>query len=105
MSPRRWPRFTEENRAANQTLVEHVAALAQAKDATPGQVALAWLLAQHPRIVPIPGTRRQARLVENADATAVALSADEIADLDAAAERIGVRGERYNETHLGLVGR
>jgi aryl-alcohol dehydrogenase-like predicted oxidoreductase len=99
------PRFTAENRGANQALVEHVAALARAKGATPGQVALAWLLAQHPWIVPIPGTRRRARLEENAGATEVALSADEVADLDATAARIGVQGDRYNETHLGLVGR
>lgn len=63
------PRFTAENRAANQALVDHVATLAQAKGATPGQVALAWLLAQHPSIVPIPGTRRLSRVEENTGAT------------------------------------
>jgi aryl-alcohol dehydrogenase-like predicted oxidoreductase len=99
------PRFSEENRAANQALVEHVAELARAKDASPGQIALAWLLAQQPWIVPIPGTRRISRIRENAAATDVALSADELADLDAMARRIGVSGERYNEFHLGLVGR
>lgn len=99
------PRFEAENRAANQALVDHVAQLAASRGATPGQVALAWLLAQHPWIVPIPGTRRRERLVENAGATAVALSADDIADLDAAASRIGVAGDRYNDTHMGLVGR
>jgi aryl-alcohol dehydrogenase-like predicted oxidoreductase len=81
------PRFTAENRAANQALVEHVAQLGQVKGATPGQVALAWLLAQHPWIVLIPGTRRHDRLEENAAATQVALSADEVADLDATARR------------------
>jgi aryl-alcohol dehydrogenase-like predicted oxidoreductase len=99
------PRFTAPNRAANQALVDHVTALAQARDATPGQVALAWLLAQHRQIVPIPGTRRRERLQENAAATQVALSADEVADLNASAARIGVQGNRYNDLHMGLVGR
>ncbi|MEQ6898337.1 aldo/keto reductase [Microbacterium sp. KR10-403] len=99
------PRFTEENRAANQVLIDQVAALAAAKGATPGQVALAWLLARQPWIVPIPGTRRTARIEENAGATRVALSADERADLDALATRVGVHGDRYNAFHLGLVGR
>ena len=99
------PRFTAENRAANQALVEHVAGLAAVKRATPGQIALAWLLAGQPWIAPIPGTRRPARLAENAAATAVALSADEVADLNGAAARLGVHGNRYNEMHLDLVGR
>lgn len=98
-------RFAEENRAANQALVDHVAALARAKSTSPGQVALAWLLAQQPWIVPIPGTRRVERLDENAGATQLALSADEVADLDATAARIGVHGDRYNELHMGFVGR
>lgn len=99
------PRFSEDNRAANATLVGHVADLARAKDATPGQIALAWLLAQQPWIVPIPGTRRVERLVENAGATAVALSADERADLDTLATRVGVAGDRYDAQHMGFVGR
>ncbi|MER5435897.1 aldo/keto reductase [Streptomyces sp. NPDC002588] len=99
------PRFSEENRAANQALVDHVASLAKAKGASPGQVALAWLLAQQPWIVPIPGTRRVERLEENAGAAQVALSADEVADLDATAARLGVHGDRYNELHMGMVGR
>jgi aryl-alcohol dehydrogenase-like predicted oxidoreductase len=99
------PRFATENRTTNQALVDHVARLAAAKDATPGQVALAWLLAQHPWIVPIPGTRRLERVAQNAAATAVALSADELADLDELAARVGVQGDRYNEQHLALVGR
>ncbi|WP_329344072.1 aldo/keto reductase [Streptomyces sp. NBC_01352] len=97
------PRFTPENRAANQVLVEHVATLAQAKEATPGQVALAWLLAQHPSIVPIPGTRRVTRIDENIGATQLPLSADELADLDELAGRVGVQGDRYNEHHMSLV--
>ncbi|MEV3907352.1 aldo/keto reductase [Streptomyces canus] len=97
------PRFTTENRAANQALVEHISALAQAKDATPGQVALAWLLARHPSIVPIPGTRRIARIEENIGATQLPLSADELADLNELAGRVGVQGDRYNEHHMSLV--
>jgi aryl-alcohol dehydrogenase-like predicted oxidoreductase len=99
------PRFTAANRASNQALVEQVAGLAQAKDATPGQVALAWLLAQHPWIVPIPGTRRVSRLEENAASTQVALSADEVNDLNSTAARLGVHGNRYNDLHMSLVGR
>jgi aryl-alcohol dehydrogenase-like predicted oxidoreductase len=99
------PRFTTANRAANQALVDHVAGLAHVKQATPGQIALAWLLAQQPWIVPIPGTRRLSRLEENAAATQVALSADEVADLNAIAERLNVHGNRYNDMHLSLVER
>jgi aryl-alcohol dehydrogenase-like predicted oxidoreductase len=97
------PRFTAENRAANQALVDHIASLAQAKNATPGQVALAWLLAQHPWIVPIPGTRRIARIDENIGATQLPLSADELSDLNELADRVGVQGNRYNEHHMSLV--
>lgn len=99
------PRFTEDNRAANQALVDQVRRLADAKGITPGQVALAWLLAQRPWIAPIAGTRRTSRIQENSPATQAALSADEQADLDALAARVGVRGDRCNEAHLGLVGR
>lgn len=99
------PRFTAEKRAANQALVEHIAQLARSNEATPGQVALAWLLAQHPSIVPIPGTRRIARVEENTAATRLPLSADEPADLNELAGRVGVRGNRYNEYHMSLVGK
>lgn len=98
------PRFEAKNLAANQAIVEHVRALAERRGATPGQVALAWLLAQHPMIVPIPGTRRTGRVDENVAATAVALSADEVADLDGLAERMGVAGERYGEAGMRAVG-
>lgn len=101
----RVPRFNQENLAANHALVIHVADLARAKDAAPAQIALAWLLAQQPWIVPIPGTRRTARIKENAEATQVALSADEIADLNALAQRLGVHGDRYNSTHMSYVNR
>ena len=98
------PRFEAGNISVNQALVEHVRALAEAKGCPPGQVALAWLLAQQPWIVPIPGTRRRQRIDENAGATHVALSADEIADLDTLAARIGVQGDRYNPTGMSMVG-
>ncbi len=99
------PRFRHENLAHNQALVDHVVGLAESKGVTPGQIALAWLLAQQPWIVPIPGTRRTSRIRENAAATQVALSADERADLDALAARVGIVGDRYNPFHLGLVDR
>ncbi|KQQ03551.1 MULTISPECIES: aldo/keto reductase [unclassified Rathayibacter] len=99
------PRFTEDNRTANQALVDHVTDLAARRNAAPGQIALAWLLAQQPWIVPIPGTRRTSRIEENAGAMTVALSADEVADLTGLAQRIGVHGDRYNDQHMGYVNR
>ncbi|GAA1719225.1 aldo/keto reductase [Brachybacterium phenoliresistens] len=101
----RVPRFEPENLAANQALVEHVRQLAAAKGCTPGQIALAWLLAQQPWIVPIPGTRRTARIQENAEAAQVALSADERADLDGLARRVGVQGGRYDAAGMAMVDR
>ncbi|MFT3797355.1 aldo/keto reductase [Microbacterium sp.] len=98
------PRFSPENLRANQALVDHVRAVAASRGATPGQVALAWLLAQHPFIVPIPGTRRRERVDENAAATQVALSADEVAALNALAETVGVAGDRYNAAGMAAVG-
>ncbi|MCE1177995.1 MAG: aldo/keto reductase [Micrococcales bacterium] len=98
------PRFEADNIAANEAIVAHVRELAAAKDCTPGQIALAWLLAQQPWIVPIPGTRRRERVDENAAATTVALSSVEVADLDGLASRIGVRGDRYNEAGMARVG-
>jgi aryl-alcohol dehydrogenase-like predicted oxidoreductase len=98
------PRFAAENRDANQAIVEHVRALASAKGATSGQVALAWLLAQQPWIVPIPGTRRLERIEENLAASQVPLSADEVADLNALAARLGVHGNRYDDAGMARVG-
>ena len=98
------PRFQADNLAANQALVDHVRNLADARGATPGQVALAWLLFQAPFIVPIPGTRRRERLDENSGAADIALSPDDIADLDAVAARIGVAGERYSPEGMKAVG-
>ncbi|MGN8553146.1 UNVERIFIED_CONTAM: aldo/keto reductase [Microbacterium sp. SLM126] len=102
---RRVPRFEEENLAANRAVIDHVKELAAAKDVAPGQIALAWLLAQHPWIAPIPGTRRTSRIEENAAATTVALSADERDDLDGLTRRIAVQGDRYNAQHMGYVDR
>lgn len=99
----RVPRFGEGNLAANSAIVDRVVHLAQAKGCAPGQVALAWLLAQRPWIVPIPGTRRMSRVEENNGSTAVALSADETAELDEIAERVGVRGDRYNAEHMSFL--
>jgi aryl-alcohol dehydrogenase-like predicted oxidoreductase len=100
----RIPRFTEENRAANQALVDLVRRVAGNLGATPAQVALAWLLAQRPDIVPIPGTRRLSRLEENLGATELQLGADDLAELSAAAERLGVAGERYNAAMQAMTG-
>ena len=84
--------------------MSQVRSLAEARDCSPGQIALAWLLAQQPWIVPIPGTRRRNRIDENAGATQVALSADEVADLNLLAARVGVQGDRYNPAGMAMVG-
>ena len=101
----RVPRFQAENLAANQALVDHVRVLAEQRGATPAQVALAWLLAQHPFVVPIPGTRRRERIDENAGSTRVGLSADDIADLNRLVDRLGVAGNRYDDAGMAAVGR
>jgi aryl-alcohol dehydrogenase-like predicted oxidoreductase len=93
------PRFTTEARNANQALVDRLAGIAEAKSATTGQIALAWLLAQRPYIVPIPGTRRIERLQENIGAADVVLSADDLAAIDTAYAEVAIQGERYPE-HL-----
>jgi aryl-alcohol dehydrogenase-like predicted oxidoreductase len=98
------PRFTEENRVANQALVDLVGQLAGAHGATPAQVALAWLLARRPSLVPIPGTRRLERLEENIGATRLHLSGADITTLDEAATRLGVAGARYNEAMQRMTG-
>ena len=89
------PRFSEENRKANQALVDQLALIARGKGATPAQVALAWLLAQKPCIVPIPGTSKLHRLDENLGAAKVTLSTDDLAHIAAAVSKITVQGERY----------
>ncbi|HEX3252851.1 MAG TPA: aldo/keto reductase [Pyrinomonadaceae bacterium] len=91
------PRFTPEARKANQTLVELLRSIGERKQATPAQIALAWLLAQRPWIVPIPGTTKLHRLEENIGAASVALTADDLREIDAAASEIKVEGARYPE--------
>lgn len=93
----RLPRFTEEARAANQAIVELLAEIARSKNATPAQIALAWLLARKPFLVPIPGTTKIARLDENLGALDLALGADELTAITRAAEAIPITGERYAE--------
>jgi aryl-alcohol dehydrogenase-like predicted oxidoreductase len=99
------PRFAEENRDANQALVDLISEFARQKEATPAQIALAWLLAQKPWIVPIPGTKKLARLEENLGAVNVELTPEDLRQIDNAASKITVQGARYPEQHQRLVGR
>jgi len=99
------PRFTAEARKANQALVDLLGAFAERKKATPAQIALAWLLAQKPWIVPIPGTTKLHRLDENIGAASVELTPDDLHDIDAAASKIKVHGARYPETLEKMTGR
>jgi len=99
------PRFTPEARKANTALVELLAKIAAGKRATAAQVALAWLLAQKPWIVPIPGTTKLHRLEENVSAAAVRLTADELREVNEAIARIPVQGDRYSADRQKLVGR
>jgi aryl-alcohol dehydrogenase-like predicted oxidoreductase len=91
------PRFSAENRRANQALVDLLQSIAQRKHATPGQIALAWLLAQRPWIVPIPGTTKPHRLEENVGAADVELTANDLAEIESAASQITIQGARYPE--------
>jgi len=99
------PRFSAENRKANQAMVDLIGKFAQEKKATPAQIALAWLLAQKPWIVPIPGTTKLNRLEENIGAAAIQLSPEDLQKLGAAASKIPVQGARYPEELQKLVGR
>jgi aryl-alcohol dehydrogenase-like predicted oxidoreductase len=99
------PRFSAQNREANQALVNLIGQFAQQKKATPAQIALAWLLAQKPWIVPIPGTTKLPRLEENLGASNVQLSPDDLRELESAAAKIPVQGARYPEELQKLVGR
>jgi aryl-alcohol dehydrogenase-like predicted oxidoreductase len=99
------PRFSADARAANQAVVDLLGTIAARKNATPGQIALAWLLAQQPWIVPIPGTSRLDRLEENLDAADVKLTADDLREINDAAARINVQGARYPEHLARMVGR
>jgi len=99
------PRFSPENRKANQSVVNLLGTMAQRKKATPAQIALAWLLAQKPWIVPIPGTTKLHRLEENVGAAALELTPDDLHQIENAAAKITVQGARYPEELQKLVGR
>src|SRR5438067_9947340 len=99
------PRFSEENRKANQAVVDLLKQIAERKKATPAQIALAWLFAQKPWIVPIPGTTKLHRLEENIGAVNIELTPDDLRHVDIAASKIPVQGARYPEEHQKLVGR
>jgi len=99
------PRFTPEARKANQALVDLLGKIAKQKNATPAQIALAWLLAQKPWIVPIPGTTKLHRLEENIGAAAIELTADDLREIDSAASKITVHGARYPEQLEKMTGR
>jgi aryl-alcohol dehydrogenase-like predicted oxidoreductase len=99
------PRFSEENRKANQALVEVVTRFAEQKRATPAQIALAWLLAKKPWIVPIPGTTKLSRLEENLGAAAVELTGEDVSALEEASSAIKVEGDRYPANLQKLIDR
>jgi len=99
------PRFSPENRKANRALVDLVSSFAAQRKVTPAQIALAWLLAKKPWIVPIPGTTKLARLEENLGAATVELTADDVRALDEASSKIKLEGARYPKFHEQLVGR
>jgi len=99
------PRFTPEARKANQALVDLLGSVARRKKATPAQIALAWLLAQKPWIVPIPGTTKASRLEENMGAAAIELTPEDLREIDSAAAKISVQGARYPENLERLTGR
>ena len=99
------PRFTPENRKANEAFVDLLRKIAERKKATPAQIALAWLLAQKPWNVPIPGTTKVARLEENIAAVGVNLTPDDLREIDSAASKITVQGARYPENLQKMVGR
>ena len=99
------PRFTPEARKANQALIDLLGKIAESKKATPAQIALAWLLAQKPWIVPIPGTRKLERLDENIGSVALELTSDDLREIDSAASKIKVEGARYPENLEKMTGR
>jgi aryl-alcohol dehydrogenase-like predicted oxidoreductase len=101
----RLPRFTAEARKANQTLIDLLSSIAERKNATPAQIALAWLLAQKPWIVPIPGTTKLHRLEENIGAANIELTPQDLREIDSAAAKITVQGERYPESMERMTGR
>jgi len=99
------PRFSPENRKANQALVDVISSFGKKKKATPAQIALAWLLAKKPWIVSIPGTTKLSRLEENLGAANLELTVDDVHTLEEASSRIRLEGARYPKFHEQLVGR
>ncbi|MBN8879310.1 MAG: aldo/keto reductase [Sphingobacteriales bacterium] len=99
------PRFSPEARKANQALIELIGIIAKSKSATPAQIALAWLLAQKPWIVPIPGTTKLSRLEENIGAVSIELTPEDLQEINNAASRITIQGNRYPEQLSKLVGK
>jgi aryl-alcohol dehydrogenase-like predicted oxidoreductase len=100
-----FPRFTPEARKANQPVVDLLSAIATRKKATPAQIALAWLLAQKPWIVPIPGTRKLERMIENIGAAEIELTSADLREIESAFSRITVQGARLSEEHMQLIDR
>jgi aryl-alcohol dehydrogenase-like predicted oxidoreductase len=99
------PRFTEENRKANQVFVDLVKSIAHEKNATPAQIALAWLLAQKPWIVPIPGTTKEHRLIENIGGASIHLTKEDLASIELASSKITIQGARYPQSLQSRVGK
>ena len=99
------PRFSEENRKANKAMVEMVTSFAHQKNATPAQIALAWLLAKKPWIVPIPGTTKLSRLEENLGGASIELTTEDVHALEKASSTIKIEGDRYPATHQRLIDR
>ncbi|MFN7928165.1 MAG: aldo/keto reductase [Blastocatellia bacterium] len=99
------PRFTPENRQANQAVVDLISDIASSKNATPAQIALAWVLAQQPWIVPIPGTTKLHRLEENLGAAAIELTADDLREIENAVAKIAVQGDRYPAAMQQMINR
>ena len=99
------PRFTKENRDANQTIVDLITKIAGEHNATPAQIALAWLLAQKPWIAPIPGTTKINRLEENIGGANITLSEDDLTDIKTALDNFSIQGERYPASMAARVGK
>ncbi len=100
-----FPRFSPEAMRANLAVVDLLSNIARRKNATPAQIALAWLLAQKPWIVPIPGTRKLGRLDENIGAAEVELTTDDLREINGAFSKIAVQGARLSEEHMKLIDR
>ncbi|HEY1659612.1 MAG TPA: aldo/keto reductase, partial [Candidatus Sulfotelmatobacter sp.] len=99
------PRFSAENRKTNHALVDVITSFAQKKKATPAQIALAWLLAKKPWIVPIPGTTKLSRLEENLGGASIKLTPEDVRTLEESSSKVKVEGARYSPFHQQLVGR